>query len=116
MEKILDPAAIDGPFVFVDCSSPSNIRAPETRKRIHQHSMRDVGRSRRKPKKEKKRENLVLDVSALQSSGKSEEKAEDKLKLSGLSWWAGSTGIDPFLNCPVDIDDTARNLVLLSKF
>lgn len=98
-------------FAFIDSTDPKNLKSKETRRLIHQHSMKDVGRSRRKPKG--KPQGIDLDTSALQIS---KPVAAERKFTPNPSWWLGTSGIDPFLRLPVELNSFGRELVSLSMY
>ncbi|KAK9489184.1 hypothetical protein V1508DRAFT_428769 [Lipomyces doorenjongii] len=89
-------------FVFVN----SNITGTSTaanKRLIHQHAMKEIGRSRRRPKRNP---TIDLDFVVLEPWERSPPRSP---WLGCLS--VGSSALDPFLRFPLELDGTARQLV-----
>lgn len=91
---------------FVDCSNPKGRKSAETRRLIHQHAMKEIGKSRRKPK-------AVTTVELNLEPLKQAQQAQ-------ISWWlgvrwAGIGSLDPFVKFPVDLDARGKELIAFGK-
>src|ERR1700712_3605499 len=53
-------------FQFIDLSNPENVNDPTTRRVIRQQAMRDVGLSRRRPRKKRGITEVPIDSSILE--------------------------------------------------
>ena len=93
-------------FVFVDVSDPSRAKAAAARRLIHQHAMKDVGKSRRRPKK-----NATIKLNFVLLEGLEHSQSSPWLGCR----WPRFNGLDPFVRFPIELDDTARVLVAYSK-
>jgi hypothetical protein len=118
----IDPAAdselrdADADFQWIDCSHPGNIKSARNRKLIHQHSMKDVGKSRRKRPKRQRMERVQLDLSALEPSNFLERQGVQEM-FTRPSWWLGTAaGMDPFISYPIKLDSAAQELIAAGKF
>lgn len=102
----------EGPskFVFVDASDAKRMRSTETRRVIHQHAMKEIGKSRRRPKKNS---TVVLDLQPLESTTCHVPPSSWWL---GLWKWSGGCKPDPFLRYPIELDSNARELVAYGEF
>jgi hypothetical protein len=76
--------------------------------------MKDIGKSRRRPKR--KTQGILLDTSMLQSFSMIKNNGEISKLVPRPSWWLGTSGIDPFLDCPVELDSSSRELIAVGKF
>lgn len=111
-----EPQDMDADFKWIDCSIPSNVKSAKNRRIIHQHSMKDVGRLRRKQPKRKKAERVQLDVCALESSSILARRGAQEM-FTRPSWWLGTAaGMDPFISYPVELDSAAQELIAVGEF
>lgn len=95
-------------FVFVDVFGPNGVKAATNRRLIHQHAMKEIGRSRRRPKRNA---TIKLDFVPLETS----ERTTITSSWPGCMWF-GSGRLDPFLRFPIELDATARGLVAYSEW
>ena len=93
-------------FVFVDVSDPVVAGKPATRRLIHQHAMKEIGKSRRRPKKNL---TVTLDIASLQ--GTESPSAAASSWLGSISKWSGPNRLDAFVRYPMELDATARELI-----
>lgn len=105
-EQDLEPAEEDSDIEFVFHSDPAAKRSKASRRLVHRHAMKAIGRTRRRVRSPKV---VELDISALNPRATERQLA---------SWWLGvrwtgvsSGGVDPFLRYPVQLDATARGLL-----
>jgi hypothetical protein len=111
-----EPGDLDAAFQWIDCSHPNNIKTAKNRHIIHQHSMKDVGKSRRKLPKRQKVERVQLDTSALESRSQLTGRGVQEM-FTHPSWWLGTAaGMDPFIRYPIDVDSAAQELIAAGKF
>lgn len=100
-------------FTFIDLSNPENANNPTTRKVIRQQAMRDVGLSRRKPRKKRGVTEVPIDDSALalmtSQAGPSQDPQEEP--ESSPYQLLGGGEIDPFLPYPIPLDNSMKELV-----
>ncbi|KAK9233995.1 hypothetical protein V1525DRAFT_391892 [Lipomyces kononenkoae] len=94
-------------FVFVDVSNTDGPNTAANKRLIHTHAMKEIGRSRRRPKRNP---TIDLDVGVL----------EPREGIPPRSSWLGclsvvSSALDPFLRFPIELDATARQLVAYSE-
>ncbi|KAF2646863.1 hypothetical protein P280DRAFT_441310 [Massarina eburnea CBS 473.64] len=85
-------------FNFVNLSHPDELKDSETQLRIRRLAMKEVGRSRRKPKTKRERNELILEFRRPSASASA---------IEGL----GVGQADPFGSYPIELDDTSRGLV-----
>lgn len=104
-----DNEGVSSKFVFVDASDVSRMRTTETRRVIHQHAMKAIGKSRRR---RKSNSTVVLDLQPLEHIACHLPPCSSWL---GLWKWSGSCKPDPFLRYPVELDSTARELIAYGK-
>jgi hypothetical protein len=95
-------------FVFVDVSGPNGVKVAANKRLIRQHAMKDIGRSRRRPKKNV---TIELDFAPLETS----ERTTTTPSWPGYMWF-GAGRLDPFLRFPMTLDATARGLVAHSEW
>jgi hypothetical protein len=88
------------------------MRDASAKKAVRQQAMRDIGRARRKPKRNKFIE-LPLDADAFAEQELPEEVR--KLLFPTPVRWLGGRGLDPFIKFPIELDDVGRRLVAFSK-
>ena len=110
--KDSEPVDLEAEFQWIDCSHPDNVKTAINRHIIHRHSMKDVGKARRKRPREKVKR-VLLDLSAL-------ERVTERATKEALivpSWWLGSAaGMDPFIRYPVEVDSAAQELLAAGRF
>lgn len=87
---------------FVNVMHPSDIKDEKTQLRIRRLVMKEVGKSRRKPKTKRERNQIALEVRNATESG---------MKIDRL----GSSKIDPFGPYPIELDNTTKVLVANSE-
>ena len=106
--KCLNAVNLDVDFQWIDCSHPDNVKTAKNRYIIHQHSMKIVGKSRRKQPKWKRAKHILLDLSVLDSTNPSGRNVIHYVS-NRPSWWLGNAfGIDPSIHYPVEIDPAAQ--------
>jgi hypothetical protein len=98
MERSTTPS-----FKFVNLSHPDDLKDKKLQLRVRHLAMVEFGRSRRKPKTKKARNEIVLEFRNL------DEIQPDFDRISGGS-------IDPFTSYPVPLDSAARGLVANSEW
>lgn len=111
-------------FQFIDLSNPDNVNDPTTRRIIRQQAMRNVGLSRRRPKKKRGFIEVPIDESVLDSLASRPDSGPSQPSLSlSLSpsqyhhdeispyQLLGGGGIDPFLPYPIPLDNSTRELL-----
>jgi hypothetical protein len=81
-------------FEFITVSDPNEGRSSEMRTKVKKHVMRDIGLTRRRPKKNPVLLDVVLDPRAK----------------------VGSTSTDPFASYPYELQDNERKLVNYSGY
>jgi hypothetical protein len=96
-------------FVFLDVSMPGSMRVDTVAntRLIHQHAMKEIGRSRRRPKK-----NPTIDLK-LEAVGPWERPPRIAPWLGHQS--VGSSTLDPFVRFPIELDANAHRLVAHGK-
>ena len=82
-------------FNFVNLKHPDDLKDEETQLRIRRLAMTEVGKARRKPKTQRERNEIVLELR--------KEQVDIERLGSGLT--------DPFSPYPVELDDSARVLL-----
>lgn len=103
----------DATFQWINLSHPNNVKTAKYRHIIHRHSMKNVGKSRRKQPKRRRFEQVQLDVSPLETT------SQFRLSGRGLhetftrpSLWLGTaSGMDPFIQYPIKLDSAAQELI-----
>jgi hypothetical protein len=98
---------------WIDCSDPGNIKSTNIRRLIHQHSMKEIGKSRRKRQKRQRSERVQLDLSTLEpvnTVAMREAQARPSL------WLGTAAGVDPFISYPFELDSAAQELIALGGF
>ncbi|KAF2501712.1 hypothetical protein BU16DRAFT_613557 [Lophium mytilinum] len=105
---------------FINISTPEDTQAPSTRRAIHQHAMRDIGLSRRKPRKKRGATDIPLDLTHLHSVMHA-QTTQTHCHASSISLSVsvspyqplglGQGEIDPFLPYPVPLTPSVRELV-----
>jgi hypothetical protein len=85
-------------FNFVNLNHPDELKDEETQLRIRRLAMTEVGKTRRKPKTERRRNEMVLIPRG---------PTERYLPVEGF----GAEGFDPFGQFPIELDDSSRALV-----
>jgi hypothetical protein len=104
-------------FQWIDCSNPSNVKTAKNRHIIHKHSMKDIGKSRRKQPKRLARGRIPLDLTALEPLEVLKARRKAQEMLTRPSWWLGTAaGMDPFIKYPVELDSAAQELIATGKF
>ncbi|KAF2021286.1 hypothetical protein BU24DRAFT_404313 [Aaosphaeria arxii CBS 175.79] len=88
-------------FNFITLSHPDDLKDKDTQKNIRRLAMAEVGRSRRKPKTARAKNEIAL-----------QWRKEDHPLPPGDFDRLGSGTIDPFTQFPIELDDTARALVM----
>ena len=104
-------------FQWIDCSNPSNVKAPKNRHIIHEHSMKDNGKSRRKQPKRLARKRIPLDLTALEALGSVESKTRGSRNAHSpfmVAWKGGGHG--SIYKYPVELYSTAEELIATGKF
>ncbi|KAH8898164.1 hypothetical protein GQ53DRAFT_837144 [Thozetella sp. PMI_491] len=93
-------------FAFVEYAGPGRALSTDAESTIRRHAMKEIGKSRQKPKSSKF---VELDLSAL---------SETRSGPMQPSWWLGNfwrqvdSGIlDPFVRFPIEIDACSRRLI-----
>lgn len=100
-------------FQFVDLSNPDNANDPATRRVIRQQAMRDVGLSRRRPRKKRGVTDVPINDSILESITSHAGTSQDLQYQPEISPYQllGGGEIDPFLPYPIPLDNSTRELV-----
>ena len=115
-ERESEPLDLDAAFQWIDCSHPSNVKTARNRHIIHRHSMKDVGKARRKHPKKPKAERIQLDLSALGLKSQLTDRVVQET-FTRPSWWLGSAaGMDPFVRYPIELDSDAKELLAAGTF
>jgi hypothetical protein len=96
-------------FTFVDCSDPSRTGTGATRRLIRQQAMKDIGRSRRRPKIVR---SVELDVAPLQNRPQPEVRTE---AIGDPTRWFGRGGLDPTVSYPIELDAESRRLIAFGE-
>jgi hypothetical protein len=99
-------------IAFVGYTGPGTPLASKDESVIRRHAMKEIGKSRRRPKHKKV---IELDVTALEEDDDSQQRPP--------SWWLGRLWtqtilgfLDPFVQYPVELDHVGRGLVANSQF
>jgi hypothetical protein len=87
-------------YEFITFSKLDKMRDAKAKSTIRKHAMKDIGISRRKPKKNQIIE-IPLDVTALMHPAP--------------SWWLGHSP-DPFVKYPMELSRDGHELIANSKF
>jgi hypothetical protein len=90
-------------YKFVNLNHPDDLKDKKLQLRVRRLAMSEFGRSRRKPKTKKERNEIVLEFRNLH------EIQPDFDRISGGS-------IDPFTSYPVPLDSAARGLLANSEW
>jgi hypothetical protein len=100
-------------FQFVNLSNLDNAKDPATRRIIRQQAMRDVGLSRRRPRKKRGVTDVPIDEAVLQSMTSQPSPSQDHQHEPNISPYQllGGGEIDPFLPYPIPLDNSTRELV-----
>lgn len=101
-----DNASTYSTVAFVDCSNPRGHKSAATKRLIHQHAMKEIGKSRRKPKP----------VTSVELNLEPLERAQQ----TQLSWWlgvrwSGLGSLDPFVKFPVELDARGKELIAFGE-
>lgn len=88
-------------FKFLTFSDLSSMRDASTKSQIRKHAMKDIGITRRRPKKASRRV-VELPVDAL---------TQALIPPPHPKWSSVQSGIDPFIKFPVELDHIGRELV-----
>ena len=89
-------------FEFVTFANPNGMREKGVKTQIRKHAMKDIGATRRRPKKRRQRSIELCVLSPIAPSPTS------TIVTSGA--------VDPFLQYPVELGRTEKELVTNSKF
>ncbi|CAN9394156.1 unnamed protein product [Alternaria alternata] len=84
-------------FSFVNLTHPDDLKDENTRLHIRSLAMTEVGKSRRKPRTKRERNEIILEF-----------RKPDEMRL-GIERLGGQA--DPFSPYPFDLDESARMLV-----
>jgi hypothetical protein len=98
MDRSTTPA-----FNFVNLTHPDDLKNEETQQRIRRLAMTEVGRARRKPKTKKARNELLMEF-------------RDPIAQPADLMRFGGGSIDPFTTFPVELDESARALLVNSGY
>jgi hypothetical protein len=88
-------------FKFLTFSDINSMKNASTKSQIRKHAMKDIGVTRRRPKKESRRV-IELPVDAL---------PQTLVPYPHPQWSTVQSGIDPFMKFPVELDHVGRELV-----
>lgn len=99
-------------LAFVTYSGPSKKNNKQTQRLIHRHAMKEIGKTRRRPKVPKE---VELDLSPLYAQEPTSKQSQETFQKP---WWSGVRwteidGLDPFNQYPASLDADGR--VLLSS-
>ncbi|KAF2664018.1 hypothetical protein BT63DRAFT_429553 [Microthyrium microscopicum] len=97
------PEANSEGFQFISFNDPKNMSSSSSLSLIRRHAMKQIGKSRRRPRAHRKLE-LVLDAQKMQTH------ASPHIPKS---WWLGAGPMDPFVKYPIDLGSKERELVTL---
>ena len=101
-ETLRERAARPTSFEFVTFSDLQHMRGRAATSQIRKHAMKDIGITRRRPEK-RRRGYIELPWELL------------PIMPAPYSTSIGGGAIDPFLGCPVELDDVGKRLVAYSK-
>lgn len=98
-------------FAFVSYQGPHHRTTAATRRLIHQQAMREIGKTRRRPKDP---ESTVLDLSLLDARGRTERT------IALPSWWLGvrwtlTDSVNMVTKFNVELDAIGKTLLANSK-
>lgn len=96
-------------FRFISVDNPEQMRNASILRAVRQHAMRDIGRSRRRPKDPYLVEFILGDTPT------HAEDTQQQVTIPTRSWWLGAGSFDPFLRFPIDLEQHERHLVSISK-
>ncbi|KAF2815446.1 uncharacterized protein BDZ99DRAFT_348618, partial [Mytilinidion resinicola] len=102
---------------FINISTPEDTQDPSARRKAHQHAMRDIGLSRRKPRKKRGVTDIPLDLTHFYSAISNHNTylpSRTSLPVSISPYQPLSLGqgeIDPFLPYPIPLTPSIRELV-----
>ncbi|PVI04305.1 hypothetical protein DM02DRAFT_625013 [Periconia macrospinosa] len=87
-------------FNFVNLTHPNELKDEETQLRIRRLAMTEFGRTRRKPKTKREKNEIVFEI---------REPPAEQPPVPIERFGAGA--VDPFTAYPIELDDTSRELV-----
>ncbi|OAL02356.1 hypothetical protein IQ06DRAFT_270754 [Phaeosphaeriaceae sp. SRC1lsM3a] len=85
-------------FHFVNLKHPDDLKDDATQLRIRRLAMTEAAKARRKPKTKRERNEMVLEFRS---------SVDNQLRVDQI----GSGEIDPFCSYPIELDDSARELL-----
>ena len=100
MDRSLQPN-----FKFVNLSHPDELKCEETQSRIRRLAMTEVGRKRRKPKRKRARNEIVLELRNI-----------PKMHYCAPFESIGMGDIDPFAPYPIELNEQSKSLIVNSEF
>jgi hypothetical protein len=90
-------------FNFVNLTHPDDLKNEETQLRIRRLAMTEVGKARRKPKTKRARNEILM------------EFRDSRAQPPGLTRLGGGS-FDPFTLYPIELDESARALLVHSGY
>lgn len=91
-------------FSFVNLTHPSELKNEETQLRIRRLAMTEFGRTRRKPKTKREKNEIVFEI---------REPHQEQQPVPIERFGAHST--DPFVAYPIELNDSSKELIAFSK-
>lgn len=91
-------------FNFINLSHPSELKNEETQLRIRRLAMTEFGRTRRKPKTRREKNEIVFEI---------RDPVVEQPPAPIERFGAGA--VDPFSAYPIELDQTSKELVAFSE-
>ncbi|KAF2649127.1 hypothetical protein K491DRAFT_611420 [Lophiostoma macrostomum CBS 122681] len=94
-------------FNFVNLTHPDELKDEGTQARIRRLAMTEFGKTRRRPKTKRARNEIILEFRDVPS----DRQIQQQLLPTSFDRWRNAS-VDPFASYPIELDDVSRELVV----